>query len=257
VSDPVLHRLDGAVSVITLNRPEALNAISVPLLHGLNAALRASRTARATVLRAAGRAFCAGEDLKQTLAPATGTAEELRVSLGLLQDVTRLLTSLPGPVLAAVNGHAIGGGAELALAADIVIAGPAASFRFPEAVLGHAPTGGITLRLPQIVGMLRAKDLLLTGRTVDAGEAERIGLVSRVADDPGAAAVELARSLAAAPHRSVAAVKRAVEAAGHSSQELVLGWEADAASWCFSSAEAGQSIAAFRQRASSRDDRDG
>jgi enoyl-CoA hydratase/carnithine racemase len=124
--------------------------------------------------------------------------------------------------------------------------------KFPEAVIGHAPTGGITGRLPLMVGMLRAKDLLLTGRWVDPEEGLSIGLYTELADDPLARALELAHTLAAHPRRSMSSVKQAVELAAHPNQELVLRMEVDMASYCFASAETEQSFSAFRNRDRSR-----
>jgi enoyl-CoA hydratase/carnithine racemase len=237
------------VSVITLNRPEVLNALNVGLLTALLEALRTeSRSAKAIVVQGAGRAFCAGEDLTETLAPNTGSADELRVAFEQLQEITRVMTAAPCPVVSAVQGYAVGGGAEIALAADFVIAGPSARMKFPEAVIGHAPTGGITSRLTLMVGTLRAKDLLLTGRWVDPDEGHTIGLYTELADDPKPRAVELARTLAASPRRSFSSVKQAIELAAHANQELNLRMEVDMASYCFASVENEQSFAAFRDR---------
>ncbi|PJK22591.1 enoyl-CoA hydratase/isomerase family protein [Mycolicibacterium goodii] len=242
------ENIDG-VSVITLNRPDVLNALNIDLLSSLVEALRdQTRCARSIVVQGAGRAFCAGEDLTETLAPETGSPDELRVAFGQLQDITRLMTAAPCPVVAAVHGYAIGGGAEIALAADFVIAGPAARMKFPESVIGHAPTGGITGRLPMMVGLLRAKDLLLTGRWVEPQEGLAIGLYTEVSDDPKARAVELARTLAANPPRSQSSVKSAIELAAFAAQEANLRMEVDMASYCFASAETAQSFEDFRTR---------
>lgn len=237
---------DGDVAIVRLNRPAVLNALNVELLEALVAALAGAREAAALVIEGEGRAFCVGEDLKQTLAPRTGSAEELRHSLELLQDATRLLTALPCAVVAAVQGFAIGGGAELALAADLVIGAPGTRFRFPEVSLGHAVTGGITTRLPAIVGLLKAKELLLTSRWIDAEEAERLGLVNELDADPSARARELAGQLGRFPKRSMAATKRGLELAAVGNQEAVLAAEVDAATYCFASEEASLSIDDFR-----------
>lgn len=242
----------GEVAVVRLNRPDALNALNVELLNGLVDALREVRSAAAIVLEGAGRAFCAGEDLKETLAPRTHSAPELRESFALIQETTRLLAGAEGPSVAVVHGYAIGGGAELALAADLVVAGPNARFRFPEVSLGHAVTGGITARLPLVVGLLRAKELLLTSRWVEAPEAASIGLVNELAEDAHVRGHELAQGLAAHPRRSVTATRRGVELAAMAQLETALAWEVDAATWCFAAAEADESSEAFRRR--SRDD---
>lgn len=142
----------------------------------------------------------------------------------------------------------MGGGAELALAADLVIAGPNARFRFPEVTLGHAVTGGITARLPAIAGLLTAKELLLTGRWVTAEEAARLRLVNEVVPDPGHRAHALAEELAGHPPRSAGATKRALEVASLPNQESALQHEIEAASWCFAAPDATASIEAFRGR---------
>ncbi len=244
---PVLSRSDGDVHHVTLNRPAVLNAMNVDLLQDLLHALRQSRSSRAVVLGATGRAFCVGEDLRETLSPETGTAEELRVAFELLQDITRVMTSAPTPIVAAVRGYAVGGGAELALAADMVIIAPDARIRFPEVPIGHAHTGGISLRLPLLVGALRAKDLLLTGRWVEADEALRIGLATEIAEDPDARALEIARQLASQPSRSTAAAKLALESLSFPGQEAALRLEVEAASYCFSATDAERSFDQFRE----------
>jgi crotonobetaine/carnitine-CoA ligase len=239
---------DGEVPVVRLERPHRLNAINVQLLEELVAALRAVADERVVVLEGAGRAFCVGEDLKETLAPNTGTAAELRHAFRLLQEVTRAMTGAQAVFIAAVEGYAVGGGAELALAADLVVGEPSLKLRFPEVSLGHAVTGGISARLPALVGLLKAKELLLTSRWIEAEEALRLGLLNRIADDPHAEARAWAQELAQFPQRSLAVSKRGLELAAISQQEAVLAAEIDAASYCFAAAEAQDSIDAFRAR---------
>lgn len=252
--DTVVSRQAGDVAVITLNRPRVLNALNASMIGSLVSAVLGARDARALVIEAEGRAFCSGEDLSESLAPATGSAEELRGTLELLQELTSALSALPCPSVAAVQGYAVGGGAELALAADLVIASPDLRIRFPEVPLGHAPTGGITLRLPQLVGLMRAKELLLTGRWVDADEALRIGLCTEVAADPRRRALELATQLAGYPPRSVATVRRALELLALPGQELALHSEVDAALFCFDAPEARASLERFRLTGTALDD---
>jgi crotonobetaine/carnitine-CoA ligase len=239
---------DGDVGVIRLERPHRLNAINVQLLEDLVAALRALAGERVVVLEGAGRAFCVGEDLKETLAPKTGSAAELRYAFRLLQETTRLISGADAVFIAAVQGYAVGGGAELALAADLVVGEPGLKLRFPEVSLGHAVTGGISARLPALVGLLKAKELLLTSRWIEAEEALSLGLLNRIADDPHAEARSWARELAEFPARSLAATKRGLEVAAVPHQETVLAAEIDTASWCFAAAEAQDSIDAFRNR---------
>ncbi|KAK4502925.1 hypothetical protein PRZ48_006352 [Zasmidium cellare] len=235
---------------IRLNRPHALNAINVDLLNGLVDALRQQITeSRIIVITSAGeRSFCAGEDLKETLAPATGSAEELRRAFEKLQDITRLTSSSSAIVIAAVQGYAIGGGAEIALAADFVIGGPGAKFRFPEVTIGHAVTGGISARLVQLVGLLRAKELLFTGRYVAADEALKIGLLTELVDDPRSRAMELADELAKRPEVSMRANKSSVERATFPHMETVLQDEVFVASVCFAEDDAANAFSNFAKR---------
>ena len=241
----IVERSDGSTT-ITLNRPNSLNAMTVGLLEELVAALRAAARDRAVVLRGAGRAFCVGEDLKETLAPLSGDVDELRASFDLLQEITRLITGMAAPVVAAVHGHAVGGGAELALAADLVVVQEGTRMRFPEVPIGHAHTGGISVRLPQLVGLMRAKELLFTGRWIDAEECVRLGLAIEVAPDAAERAAEIAATLAALPPRPLAASKRSLELAAVPHQEEIMRLEVEAATHCFAAPEARETFEQFR-----------
>lgn len=249
-ANPVLvsHPAPGVVR-LTLNRPKALNAISVDLLDGLTASLREHTSARIVILEGAGdRSFCAGEDLKQTLAPKTGSAEELHEAFQKLQDITRLTASASAIIIAAVQGYAIGGGAEIALAADFVIGGPNAQFKFPEASIGHAVTGGISLRLVSMVGLLKAKQLLMLGNFTGAEEALRIGLLTEIAQDPKKRSLELALELAKRPGIAVTNSKTSVERAVFANMENVLHDEVNVASYCFAQSDAADAFSNFASR---------
>lgn len=239
----------GGVTVVRLNRPQVLNAINVPLIEQLLSHLRRSQQATAIVLEGRGRAFCVGEDLNETLAPRTGDDEELRHSLEMLHEITRVITTTPCPVIAAVDGYAIGGGAELALACDLTVVAPGARFRFPEVMLGLAPGGGVSARLPAAIGLTRAKELLLSGRWVLAEEAVAIGLANELSENPSARAREIARAItAAAPPRSLTAAKRLVEVSGVPRQDVALQGELDTLSHCFRGPEAESRRLAFQSR---------
>lgn len=248
MSDLVEAQTTEAVRVLTLNRPQSLNAMNRSLLDALVMQLRDLGGAKAVVIQGAGRAFCVGEDLKETLSPKTGGTNELRVALELLQEITRLMTSYAGGIVAAVQGYAVGGGAELALAADIVVAHPDTNFRFPEVSIGHAVTGGTTGRLPAIVGLTRAKELLITSRWIRADEALQIGMIAELAADPQARAFEIARQLASYPSSSLAATKHAVESAAQPDLEQQLRWEVEAALNCFAAPEAHAIFDTFKER---------
>ncbi|KIV87120.1 hypothetical protein PV11_02688 [Exophiala sideris] len=242
---------------ITLNRPRSLNALNISLLTALVDTLHHARAERRRIiiLEGAGdRSFCAGEDLKETLAPATGTAEELRVAFNLLQDITRLTSSSGSLVIAAVQGFAIGGGAEIALAADFVIGGPGAKFRFPEVPIGHAATGGITLRLTHMVGLLKAKELLIRGRFIPAEEAFAIGLLSELVKDPKSRAIELAKELESLPTISAMSSKASLERAVFPNMEVNLADEVNVASYCFAQSDASKAFENFAKRSQTSKD---
>ncbi len=182
MSQTVLYDLRGAVAVITLNRPEALNALSVQLRAELAAALRRAETdpdVRAVVLTGAGdRAFCAGLDLKEiSRDPAklrrASTAEPIDTPMNALMD-------LSCPVIGAVNGYAITGGFELALACDVLVAADNAEFGDTHAAVGVMPGWGLSQRLSRIIGPSRAKEMHFGCQRIDAQTARDWGLVNRV-----------------------------------------------------------------------------
>ena len=188
-----LSSADG-VALITIDRPQALNALNAELLLELATAfdlIEADVNVRALVVTGTGRAFVAGADVAElaTLADAFAGRE---ASLG-GQDVMNTLAALPFPTIAAINGFALGGGLELALACDLRVAAHDAKLGLPEVGLGLIPGYGGTQRLPRLIGQGRALDLVLTGRHVPADEALQLGLVTRVVDDAVDGALELAR----------------------------------------------------------------
>lgn len=245
----LVQHVDADIVKIILNRPKALNAISTDLLQNLVKALRDVAGSKVIILESAGdRSFCAGEDLKQTLAPKTGSPQELRLAFDLLQDITRLTSCSQSVVISAVQGFAIGGGAEIALAADFVIGGPGTQFRFPEVPIGHAATGGITFRLTQLVGLLQAKRLLLRGQFIKADEAARLGLLTELVDDPKARALELAHEIAKMPTVSLAASKTSLERSVFPHMEGSLQDEVNVASYCFAQSDAAKAFTDFAAR---------
>lgn len=177
-----LHERRGGVGIVTLNRPERLNAISGALLANLAAALRdalAEPETGAVVLTGAGRAFCSGDDLKEfDLQTESETAVVRHVEA--IQAVTRLLLGSDKPVVGAVHGFAVGGGFEWLLNCDLVVAADDLVAFFPEMDWGHFVTGGVTHLLPQAVGYQRAMELLLLGERQSAARLERLGVVNAV-----------------------------------------------------------------------------
>jgi enoyl-CoA hydratase len=203
---------DGRVAVVTLNRPERLNAYDTAMRDGLYEALLAVRDdpgVRAVIVRGNGRAFCTGGDVAEFgSAPSASRAREVRW----LRDVWGTLSRLPAISIAAVHGLAVGGGFEMALLCDQCIASPEARFALPETGLGMIPGVAGTQTLPRLLGVGRALDLTLTGRWLDARSAARLGLVTRIAPAARllAAARAMARRIARLDRATVARLKRAV-----------------------------------------------
>jgi enoyl-CoA hydratase len=197
MSDLVLVRRAGDTVEITLNRPgkhNALNLALVEALHGELDTLAGDETLAAVILTGAGEHFVAGADVGEL-----HDRRRAEALAGINSRLFRKVEDLPVPVICAVEGYALGGGCELALAADIRIASESAIFGQPEVGLGIIPGAGATYRLPRVVGMGFAREMILTGRRVQADEALRIGLVNRV--------VPAGEALAAA-WKSAAAVAR-------------------------------------------------
>ncbi len=208
--------VDGPIAFITMSRPEALNALNAKVLHELKdaiGAVSANRAVRVVILSGEGGAFVAGADIKEMQALA-GKPEAIRAFTEFGQGVLRDIEKLPQPVIAAIDGVALGGGLELALACDIRLASTEARFGFPEVGLGIIPGLGGTQRAPRLVGPSVAAELVMTGDIIDAAEAARIGLVNRVL--PSAllmpSAKKLAGRIAARAPVAVAKGKAAIKA---------------------------------------------
>ena len=201
---------DGDIATVTLNRPEKLNALNRALRSEFCAAmleLGADAAVAVVIITGAGRAFSAGLDLNEL------GAEGLRETGGV--TFISVVERMDAPVIAAVNGFAVTGGFELALACDIVIASETAQFADTHARVGVMPGGGMSARLPRAVGVRKAKELSLTGNYLSAREAERLGLVNRVVapDRLMAEAGETARQIASADRRVVRQMKKLINLA--------------------------------------------
>ena len=176
----VLEERRDQVVVLTLNRPEAMNSFNFAMLHGLRdkvEAIQYDPEVRVVIITGAGKAFCAGADLKER---ATLSEPQVREFIYTIRNLFSFIESLRVPVIAAVNGVALGGGTELVLACDLRIASSTASLGLTETRLAIIPGAGGTQRLPRLVGRGKAKELIFTGRRVDATEALQIGLVNQV-----------------------------------------------------------------------------
>jgi enoyl-CoA hydratase len=239
---------DGGVAILTVDRPEALNAFDVETLTAVRDRLQelaADADTRVVVLTGAGdRAFAAGADIKYMseldVTEATAWGE-----LG--HEAGRLLETMPQPTIAAINGFALGGGCELALACDIRYAARTAKIGQPEINLGIIPGWGGTQRLARVAGIGFAKELILTGRAVDAEEAHRRGLVNAVfePDELLEKTFETARLLASKSPIALAAAKAAVNRALHGDHSENLARERDDFGDLFSSEDAREGMRAF------------
>jgi len=213
-SETVLVDVGGGVAHVTLNRPAAANSLSRELVTALGEAfarISADDAVRVVVLTGTGeRAFCAGADLKERRAM---SLDETRAFLRHLNAVVDAVAACPCPVVAAINGAALGGGLELALACDVRVAADVAEVGLPEVRLGIIPGAGGTQRLPRVVGAAAAKELILAGRRISAERAQALGLVSQVLppEELAAAADRLAAEIAAAGPLAVRQAKRAVD----------------------------------------------
>jgi 2-(1,2-epoxy-1,2-dihydrophenyl)acetyl-CoA isomerase len=221
--------VDDSVATVTLDRPDALNSLTVPLKEELLATFRRlgrDRDVRAIVLTGAGRAFCAGQDLRERLEPgAAPLATELRDRYNPLILAMRTLEK---PIVGAINGVAAGAGASLAFACDLRIAAEGASFLLAFGRIGLVPDSGATWFLPRLVGPAKAAELALTGEALSAADAERFGLVARVvsAESLLDEAQAIAARLAAGAPRAIALTKRALDRSWDATLEESLEYEA-------------------------------
>jgi 2-(1,2-epoxy-1,2-dihydrophenyl)acetyl-CoA isomerase len=247
----ILVTASGGVATITLNRPAALNALTIPMKEQLLAALdEAGRdpAVRAVVLTGSGRAFCAGQDLRERLAPDPPSFDdELRLRYN---PIVRAIRDLSQPVIAAVNGVAAGAGASLAFACDLRIAAEEASFVLAFGRIGLVPDTGATWTLPRLVGAARAAEIALLGEVVSAADAVRIGLISRVvpASDLAAEAAAMAGRLAGLAPGATTATKRLLARAFDLKLDEALEAEAEAQAAAGSHPDHAEGLAAFVEK---------
>ena len=246
--ETILVEQRGRVGWITLNRPQALNALNARLADEVTAAavaFDADDGVGAIVVTGSEKAFAAGADIKEM---ESMTASEMlaTVHFGVWHDFAAVRT----PVIAAVSGFALGGGCELAMMCDIILAADSAKFGQPEINLGVIPGMGGTQRLIRAVGYYKAAELVLSGRLIGAEEAERAGLVSRVvaASDLLAEASTLAETIASKSLPSLYAAKAALDAAMETSLTDGLAHEKQAFAALFDTADQKEGMSAFRER---------
>lgn len=211
-ADEVVSERRGSVEIWRLSRPDRMNALSrmtVAQLDAIVARAAADPDLRAVIVTGEGaRAFCAGADLRERT---TMSDDDVRGFLAALSGAFDRIDAFPRPVIAAINGVALGGGLELALACDLRVMSSAAELGLPETTIGVIPGAGGTQRLPRAIGEARAKEMILLGRRMRAPEALACGLVQRSADDAMTAALALAEELAAGAPIALSAALEAIE----------------------------------------------
>ena len=249
------YEVADAVATITLDRPAALNALTIPLKRELLTALRTvarDQSVRAVMLTGAGRAFCAGQDLKERLEPDAAPLEvELRERY---TPIISAMRRLDQPIIGAINGVAAGAGASLAFACDLRIAAEGASFVLAFERIGLVPDSGATWFLPRLVGPAKAAEMALLGESLSAADAERFGLVVRVvpADVLADEARSMALRLAGLAPRALALTKRAIEQSWSVDLETALEDEAYRQGIAGASADHAEGLAAFLDKRSPR-----
>jgi len=237
----------GHVGLITINRPEVLNALNLQVLHDLDNILdqvEATEDIYVLVLTGAGRSFVAGADIGEM---AHFTASDAKTFSRHGNNVLLRMTRFPRPIIAAVNGYALGGGCELAMSCDIRIGSNNAKFGMPEVGLGITPGFGGTQRLQRIVGMSTAMELVLTSRTIDAEEALRIGLINHLypAEEMLDRAMELANLIASKAQVAVRQAKQAIRIGKQIDMSSAIAFEAEAFGLCFSTEDQKDAMQAF------------
>jgi enoyl-CoA hydratase len=244
----VLLEREDAIALVRLNRPERMNALSMQLMNELVGALEgldADSDVRCIVLAGDERAFAAGADIEEM---AEATAMEMLAQRRIAQwDAIRKLTT---PLVAAVSGYCLGGGCELAMACDLIVASETAQFGQPETGLGIIPGAGGTQRLSRAVGKSKAMDVVLTGRFLDAREAERGGLVARVVSREAwlEEAKRVAREIAAKGPIAQRLAKESVNRAFETTLESGLDYERKALYLAFASEDAREGLTAFVEK---------
>ncbi|MGL4974563.1 MAG: 2-(1,2-epoxy-1,2-dihydrophenyl)acetyl-CoA isomerase PaaG [Bosea sp. (in: a-proteobacteria)] len=254
---PVLVAVHGHVHVLTLNRPDRLNAFNAAQHHALAAAIEqaSESSCRAVLLTGAGRAFCAGQDLAARARQEGDPPPDLGQSLEQFYNpLVRAIRALGKPVVCAVNGVAAGAGANLALACDIVLAARSARFIQSFAKLGLVPDCGGTWMLPRLIGEARAKALAMTGEPVSADDAHAMGMIWRIVDDEQLMpeALALCTRLADGPMAGLSAIKQAIQSGHERSLEQALEHEREMQAQLGLGPEYAEGVRAFLEKRPAR-----
>lgn len=247
----LLFEVENGIGVITINRPKALNALNAATIYELDrifTELAKDQTVKVVILTGGGeKSFVAGADITEMQAM---SAIEGRNWAKLAQAVFNKLENLPQPVIAAVNGYALGGGCEIAMACDIRIAADHAKFGQPEVSLGIPPGFGGTQRLARLIGKGRAKEMLFTGDMIDAAEAYRIGLVNKVStsEELMNTAKAMAQKIMSRAPVAVQVCKAAVNEGLDTDLDSAIAYEAEVFGLCFSTADQKEGMTAFVEK---------
>ena len=244
--ETIIFEKDEGIAVITFNRPEAMNALNNQTRAEFGrviSAVSADAEVKVVILTGSGKAFVAGSDIKELNQTTPFSAH----------NITRLgsmVENLGKPVIAAVNGFCLGGGCEIAMACDLIIASEKARFGLPEINLGLIPGGGGTQRLPRLVGGCRAKELIFTGEIIRADEADRIGLVNRVvpADELMHTAKELAKKISSKSQAALRLAKQAINKGMQTSLEVGLDYEREMYSLALTLEDKEEGVNAFIEK---------
>ena len=248
--DTIKYEKQGNIALITINRPEALNAMNSKVISELEqavAAVEADTSLAAMILTGEGRSFVAGADIAEQcpMDPAAGRKWGQRGSA-----LMRRIELLPIPTIAAVNGFALGGGCELAMSCDIILASEKAKFGQPEVGLGITPGFSGTQRLPRRVGMAKAKELIFSGKMIKADEAEKIGLVNAVyaPEELMNGAMEMAKSFAANAPVAVRYAKSCIDRGMQMDMDSAIAYENELFALCFATDDQKEGMTAFLEK---------
>ncbi len=249
--DVLLVKEDAGIATLTLNRPEVMNSLNFPLLHALKdriESFRFRRDLRVVIITGSGeRAFCSGADLKER---ATLNPDQVREYIFTIRNLFTAIEELNKPVIAAVNGIALGGGTELALASDIRIASSKASMGLTETRLAIIPGAGGTQRLPRLIGKGKAKELIFTGKRIDGQEAVKIGLVNQLCepDDLLEACREMAAMICETGPVAIEQAKYAINYGLETDMHTGLAIESNAYWVCIPTEDRLEGLAAFKEK---------
>ena len=251
----ILYETQDQIAVITFNRPEVLNVFRRSMfqtLLNLFEKIEKDDSIRVILLTGAGRAFSAGIDLEELshLFDGSTVAEQARAELDEMQELTRRMVNLRKPIISAINGVAVGVGAEIAIASDIRIAAESAYFQFAEVKRGIFETNGVMHRLPRLIGMGRAAHVMMTGERISAQSAYEMGLVTKLtsAESILQEGLDIARTLASNAPISVRLIKEVLQKSYDLDLETVMQLETEGTLECFASEDMREGVTAFLEK---------